>query len=335
MEKILRKAGKVIVIVTIFLTMFKTQSSISLAAKTIATVKIEMEADGFDSEGMPILSAETDDSKYSSGTIMTFSEYEAERDDKQERSLIINHQAYSETKDRSEMVYALELTASSGYTFLSGTKIKLSGKGAVCVDTERNDDKTVLTVYVKLKDINNMLGEIDTASFKEDKRAVWAPAQNAVKYELRLFCEGKIVANKKITGGESYDLGPLMKKKGSYRFFVRPVSATNQWGTLIESGEFYLLETPETMLSKSGWQQAEGGRFQYFEKDGSYLQKNWLFENGVWYFFDEEGFLQTDTYIKWGRQTYYVNQSGNMIMKGKAPDGRLAEPSGTLKWPES
>lgn len=70
-------------------------------------------------------------------------------------------------------------------------------------------------------------------------------------------------------------------------------------------------------------------------RSGSYLRKNLLSEQRAWYFFDEEGFLQTDSYIKRGRQTYYVNQSGSMIVEGEAPDGRVAEPTGTLKWPES
>lgn len=307
----------------------------SLAAESISSVKINFETDGFDSEGMPVLSAETDSSKYSAGTLITLKEYEEEEaGDIAESSLSLESQANSEIRNFSELVYVVELEASQGYRFSSDQKIKLSGAGAVCVETDKKESKTILVIYVKFADLNNLLGEIDTVSWKDGKRASWSQAQNAVKYELRLFCQGKMVGSKKVTNGDSYDFSPLMRKKGSYRFSVRPLSASGHWGSWKESGEFLLSEELESISLPTGWQQAADGLWWYRERDGGYLQHNWLFVEGFWYYFDGSGYLQADTYVTWANQTYYVDENGRMITKGKAPDGRLTEATGILKWPE-
>jgi glucan-binding YG repeat protein len=317
-------------------TLYQPEQNTILAAETISNVKISFETDGFDNQGMPILSAETDNSKYSAGSLMTLKEYEdTETGDTLDGNTSFNNPVNSEYRDYNEMVYVVELEASQGYRFSSDSKIKLSGAGAVCVENETKESKTILVVYVKFSDLNNMLGEIETASWKGEGRASWSQTQNAAKYELRLFYQGKMVGSKKVTGADSFDFSPLIKKKGSYRFSVRPVSASNQWGSFKESGEFMFSEEIETISLPAGWQQTLEGFWWYRERDGAYLQKNWLFVDGFWYFFDEKGYLQLDNYVKWGSQTYYVDQNGQMITTGKAPDGRLAESSGILKWPES
>lgn len=306
------------------------------AAESISNVKISFETDGFDSQGMPVVSAETDSSKYSAGTLMTLKEYEEEEaGDVAESSTSLELQANSEITDFSELVYVVELEASQGYRFSSDHKLKLSGAGAVCVEADEKESKTILVVYVKFADLNNLLGEIHTVSWKEGKRASWSQAQNAVKYELRLFYQGKMVGSKKATNGNSYDFTPLMRKKGSYRFFVRPISASDRWGSWKESGEVLLSEDAESLSLPTGWQQTADGLWWYRERDGGYLQNSWLLVEGFWYYFDGSGYLQADTYVKWASQTYYVDGNGQMITKGKAPDGRLTEASGILKWPES
>ena len=55
---------------------------------------------------------------------------------------------------------------------------------------------------------------------------------------------------------------------------------------------------------------------------------------GCWYYFDESGYMVTDTYIKWGTAVYYLDVEGKMLAGAKAPDGRIAQADGRLRWPE-
>ncbi len=315
---------------------------ISLAAENIKSVSVHFEIDGFDSDGIPVLSAETAGSKYSAGDIVTLIEYEEDEEDVSESS-----QLNLEKKALSQMVYVVELEASQGYHFSGNNKIKLSGAGAACVKSERKESRTILAVYVKFPELDDMVGEVETASWDGGGRGTWSHAQNSVKYEIRLLYQGKMAGSKKMSGGNSYDFRPMMKKAGSYRFSVRPVSAVSKQVQWRESDEFQVSEEAARQnrlesdnpayLSTSlnaGWQSTSDGFWWYREKDGAYLQKNWLSENGWWYFFDEKGYLVKADYVKWGKHTYYMDGNGQMITDGKAPDGRVADSLGTLEWPE-
>ncbi|MCD8122624.1 MAG: hypothetical protein LUE65_10385 [Clostridiales bacterium] len=90
----------------------------------------------------------------------------------------------------------------------------------------------------------------------------------------------------------------------------------------------------ETIYHNVGWMQSEDGRWWYHEQDGGYVQQNWQESEGEWYFFDEYGFLETDAYIRWGKNIYYVDKDGRMITEGCAPDGRQVQEDGSLKWPD-
>jgi len=340
------------------LTAFHPIPGTALAAETISNVKISFAVEEFDSGGMPALEADTDNEKYSSGNLMTLEEYSENLDDGDDAQLDSDMLIYNEVnrnkKDLSELVYVVELEASEGYRFSSDkSKIRLSGIGAQLVKSVRTDKGALLVIYVKFSDLDDLAGEVETVSWTSDGRGTWSLAPRTMKYELRLSFQGKMTGGIKVTSGTSYDFSPLFKRAGSYRYWVRPVSAINDRGEWKESGEF---KVPEEMVGQkrpataeggkktgpyeaavhagAGWQPAEDGAWWYQEQDGSYLQMNWLNENGFWYFFDKAGYMEKESYIKWGNDTYYVDQEGRMLSEAKAPDGRLAGSDGVLNWPE-
>lgn len=348
------------VLAAAILTVFYPAPGAALAAETIANVKISFTVEEFDSEGIPVLDADTDNEKYSSGHLMTLEEYAENLDDddddalEPDSSMLIYNEINRNNQDFSELVYVVELEASEGYRFSTDkNKIRLSGVGAQYIKSVRTDKGALLVIYVKFSDLDDLVGEVETASWSSDGRAVWSPARSAMKYELRLSFQGKILAGRKVTAGTSYDFGPLLKKAGSYRFLVRPVSAINDEGAWKESEEFHVSEEmarqrqPETTSagektgpheavsdSNAGWRQTEDGAWWYQEQDGSYLQLNWLYENGFWYFFDEAGYMEKESYVKWGNNNYYVDDDGRMVTGGQVPDGRLAGTDGVLNWPD-
>ena len=63
-------------------------------------------------------------------------------------------------------------------------------------------------------------------------------------------------------------------------------------------------------LSKGQWE-LDGSQWKYSNGDGTYKTSQWLLLNGVWYYFDAKGIMQTG-WTKVGDTTYYMDVGGAM-----------------------
>ena len=63
-------------------------------------------------------------------------------------------------------------------------------------------------------------------------------------------------------------------------------------------------------LSKGQWE-LDGSQWKYSNGDGTYKTSQWLLLNGVWYYFDAKGIMQTG-WTKVGGTTYYMDAGGAM-----------------------
>lgn len=63
-------------------------------------------------------------------------------------------------------------------------------------------------------------------------------------------------------------------------------------------------------LSKGHWE-LDGSQWKYSNGDGTYKTSQWLLLNGVWYYFDAKGIMQTG-WTKVGDATYYMDAGGAM-----------------------
>ena len=63
-------------------------------------------------------------------------------------------------------------------------------------------------------------------------------------------------------------------------------------------------------LSKGQWE-LDGSQWKYSNGDGTYKTSQWLLLNGVWYYFDAKGIMQTG-WTKVGDTTYYFDANGWM-----------------------
>ena len=63
-------------------------------------------------------------------------------------------------------------------------------------------------------------------------------------------------------------------------------------------------------LSKGQWE-LDGSQWKYNNGDGTYKTSQWLLLNGVWYYFDAKGIMQTG-WTKVGDATYYMDANGAM-----------------------
>lgn len=358
----------------------------SQAATKISSLKIKFSTEETDEYGAPVIEAESDSEKYSVGDVMTMEEYASEwsnwdygsiediynadydsvfdddDDDDDDRKidtdLLAWNRTYRAIGDLSELTYVVEAEASDGYYFTNTKdKFRLSGLGAEILKLERLEKKTILVLYVRFSELDDVVSRVETAAWTEDGIAQWEAIGGAAFYELRLVCNGKRSASKE-TGAAEYDFRPLMKKSGTYQYEIRAISATGAKGEWAESASLIVSEEmaeynqnrfgveavpqgdgdgpPESYAYRNiGWKQMEDGRYWYQEADGSYPQQNWLWYDGNWYFFDKNGFMMKETYVKWGNEAYYLDAAGHMITEGRSPDGRLAAVDGRLSWPVS
>ena len=181
--------------------------------------------------------------------------------------------------------------------------------------------------------------------------ANWEKVDDAYQYEVRLYCNESQVESMK-TKKDSLDMEKKMTKEGDYTFKVRALAKSNSkeftdgyWSE--ESEETYVSEDFANMIKNGGstsqlknggpgkkedgqtteekeasvviqakWiQEAGTGRWWYQNADGSYPKGGWWQDpvNGTWYFFDEQGYMQTG-WIDWNEKRYYCTESGAMAI---------------------
>lgn len=188
--------------------------------------------------------------------------------------------------------------------------------------------------------------------------ANWEKVDDAYQYEVRLYCNESQVESMK-TKKDSLDMEKKMTKEGDYTFKVRALAKSNSkeftdgyWSE--ESEETYVSEDFANMIKNGGstsqlknggpgkkedgqtteekevsvviqakWiQEAGTGRWWYQNADGSYPKGGWWQDpaNGTWYFFDEQGYMQTG-WIDWNGNRYYCTAGGAMAVGEYTIDG--------------
>ena len=187
--------------------------------------------------------------------------------------------------------------------------------------------------------------------------ANWEEVEDATQYEIRLYCDESQVADVK-TKKTYYAMEKKMTKEGDYTFRVRALAKSGSefsdsyWSD--ESEETYISADFAEMIKNGGsssqlknggpgktddtqvteekeasvviqakWIQEEGtGRWWYQNADGSYPKGGWWQDpaNGIWYFFDEQGYMQTG-WIDWNGNRYYCTESGAMAVGEYTIDG--------------
>lgn len=302
------------------------------AQEKINSVSLWIESDDFDEWGRPELTAESKRGHYSVGGIES---------------------VYEEDTG----IYVIELYAEDGYYFniTKSDKIHVNGLGSDFIKASRQNNGSDLIITVRLKNLEQFVGEIKDAEWEQGGFASWTEAQGAQTYMLE-FSDPK-GRNKRVeTCGTTYDFRPFMQKPGEYNFRVRPLSSTRKSGDWRNAGSFTVNEAGaknnhqmfrvekdvsykdnikapanEIVVYKNiGWQEESDGRRWYRNQDASYPQNAWMQDYGDWYYFGSDGYCITDEYLTYGGDDYYFEEDGILIVNAKAPDGRKADETGRL-----
>ncbi len=210
------------------------------------------------------------------------------------------------------------LTAEDGYYFsLTSSKVRL--KGAKYVTASKRDSSTTLMITMNLPSLAESVGEIETVTLGEDGIARWDETTGAGSYEVRVQRDGKNTGTTETVRTASYDLKEFLGRPGVYSVRVRPVNKIKQdiKGQWTDSNTFYvdssLAEDFRMGRVKAGgrWEE-EGSQWRFREVDGSYASSKWKEIEGIWYYFDVNGYMMTG-WIEVDGKWYYCDTSGAML----------------------
>jgi glucan-binding YG repeat protein len=306
------------------------------AAEKIKSINLKIEAEFADDEATPDLDITTKTSRYTVDGYEVLNDLEDEEEDSGGGPGAKTSTSKSKSKS-SEEVFSCEitLTAEKNYVFntMKKSDIKLSGLESSITKATRKDSGKTLVLTVEIPGIKKSIRNVEHAAWQSPGKAVWTEAKNATNYVLRLYKDGKLKGTYE-TGGTVFDFSPAILKEGSYSYTVRAMDGDNGSKERAESELIYIPEdqvninreryalqyddsvemsgpSDQTSPINTGWQQ-EGDKYWYRLNNGMYPQMNWLQLGSDWYFFDENGYLVTDSTITWKGKNYSFDSSGKM-----------------------
>lgn len=214
-------------------------------------------------------------------------------------------------------------------------------KGGTFVGASKKSSDT-LVVTIKTKPVKGELETPEDAYWRENQlgSAEWKKVDNVDTYEVSLYKGSSSIYKIKAYKGTRVNFYPYMTSAGTYSFKVRSVASNeglkdyaenSEW---IESDELYIAKesvsngsgkidyninngnggSPDgsgsNVTGQVGWIQ-NGSKWCYRYPDGTYQKGSWLLVNGIWYLFDQEGWMMTGWQENKGNW-YYLDGSGAM-----------------------
>lgn len=201
----------------------------------------------------------------------------------------------------------IELSAAEGYRFSTPNRrtFSLSGCNVQYKSSEIDSDGSTLILQVYLSRIGGQLPKITDLSWS-GKNAVWDNIEGCDGYEVCLKKDGKTLVT--VTSkGTSYDFSDYINNAGSYVFTVRAVSTYGSQNSTWSAGsEPYILSVEDAWYSDNGNWKKTGNKWRFVYKDESYPACNWREIKEKWYYFDGNGYMVTNCYVKaLGENLYY------------------------------
>lgn len=234
----------------------------------------------------------------------------------------------------------IELKAEEGYRFNSISSGDVTLKGASYASSRRGESSQDLILTVKLDPVKGVLGTPDEAGWTTSSlgRAKWSKVDYAPAYEIKLYCDDKVVYHLEKTTGTSFNFYPYMTQKGDYYYTVRAIPKTREEAQDLKPGPWQESvfqevtlkdataagntkpgqnqsqnqnqnERPEKTLT--GWVQDQNG-WWYKNPDQTYPQNTWQLIDGKWYLFDMNGYLRTGWQI-WNGHRFYLTSNGDLV----------------------
>lgn len=196
-------------------------------------------------------------------------------------------------------IVEVDLSAKEGFRFTAADKnsFSLSGCDAQFQQSSMEEDGSSLTLRVSLTRIEGTL-PVTTAAGWNGSTAVWDEVEGAKSYEIKLY-NGNTLAATTTSSGASCDLSPYVNREGTYTFNVKTLGTyqtqSSSWSE--SSGPYTVAREDAWYLNDGTWQYTSSGwRFLY--KNDTYPVNAWRFINDKWYYFNQQGYMASDCYVK-------------------------------------
>ena len=159
----------------------------------------------------------------------------------------------------------------------------------------------------------------------------WSSVSTSKYYQVQLLKDGSETGEIKDVHDTSYDFSGMITSAGNYSFKVRSVKSSNSsksdW-VFSDRQSFTPANTPQTS-DGSGWlRAADGQRWWWRNADGTFPAAQWLAVNGLWYYFDAQGYMATGWVTLNGVSYYLDPASGAMLTNQRTPDGYWVDING-------
>lgn len=237
-----------------------------------------------------------------------------------------------------------------GYYFSTSftkSKITLTGDDATVSSISDDEDELVIKLTLDALDDSDSDYELDVTNLEWDDSdgvAYWEEAEDAKKYEVRLYRGSSSVTSAITTTNTYYNFSSYFTKSGDYTFKVRAVYNSSNKGSWEESDELSVSSSEAADIRENGgssvsnsssssssssggpsgtakgaWLKDDIG-WWYCNADRSYPISCWQYIDNYWYYFDGSGYMVTG-WVYWNNVWYYCGSSGAMLTNTWTPDG--------------
>lgn len=212
----------------------------------------------------------------------------------------------------------IELSAKSGYRFKTTdrTYFSLFGCGVQYQKATMDSDGNTLILQVSFPTIDSILPPSTAVSWDEDT-AVWDAVDGSKNYEIELYKDNRLLSTVKAKHN-SYDFKPYINVEGNYTFRVRAFgtyrSQASPWSDWSEGNK--VRSEDAWYIDNGSWERNRLGR-RYVYKNKAYPSNTWRCINNQWYYFNNDGYMQTNCYVKSDDMNFYYWLDANGVWNSK------------------
>lgn len=244
-----------------------------------------------------------------------------------------------EVEDDEE--YYFDSSSSSAFKLTLGSSSKNRFYKVKYVDAERKSRNSTMTLIIQLpfdKDTDTSSAAAPANLRWSDGTALWNQVSSAKYYQVQLIRNGSPTGDIKDILDESYDFTSQITSAGTYAFKVRSIKSNNArsgWTTSSawtadEETVLNLGNTPQPSgpTGNGQWVQETDGKWWWRNADNSYPASAWKEIDGVWYYFNADGYMETG-WINLDGVFYYLDvETGAMYVNRRTPDNYWVNESG-------
>ena len=157
------------------------------------------------------------------------------------------------------------------------------------------------------------LGETEKAYWDKSELGLarWKKVEHAREYQVRLYIGGGEYVKSLTVNTTKADFSSYMENDNLYYYTVRAVDQSNQKDYV--SGEWVMseeLEVHDLGDTQGKWRTYSQGK-KYRKDDGSFVTGQWYQIIGDWYYFNQDGYVQTG-WQQMDSKWYYLGENGVM-----------------------